>query len=166
MQRLWWGFAASTMLAAVILGSGCAGKAAKPAPPAPAHLTVTARADVNPDESGRPSPVVLRIYQLKDDAAFKDADFFAIFDNEQATLAANLIDRKEFVLAPGDSRTIDFPVSGDAKFLGVLAAFRDIRNAEWRALVDAPRKTYKNLVKTDKVLVTAAKARVSLTVTK
>jgi type VI secretion system protein VasD len=149
------------LLAAALLGSACA---SHPPKPAPARLTVTARADLNPDASGRPSPVVLRIFQLKDDAAFKDADFFALFDKEQATLAASLIDRQEFELAPGDSRTVDFPVSGDAKFLGVLAAFRDIRNADWRALVAAPKKNLKNIIKTDKVLVTAEKTRVMLTV--
>lgn len=159
MQRLWSGSAAWALLAAALLVGGCA---SKPPKPAPARLTVLARADVNPDDGGRPSPVVLRVYQLKDDAAFRNADFFAIFDNEQATLAASLIDRKEFELAPGDSRTIDFPVSGDAKFLGVVAAFRDIRNSEWRALVSAPKKSYKNIIKTDKVLVTAEKARVTL----
>jgi type VI secretion system protein VasD len=161
MQRLWCGSAAWALLAAVLVVGGCA---SKPPKPAPARLTVAARADVNPDDAGRPSPVVLRVYQLKDDAAFKDADFFAIFDNEQATLSTSLIDRKEFELAPGDSRTIDFPVSGDAKFLAVLAAFRDIRNASWRALVPAPKKGYKNIIKTDKVLVTAEKVRVTLSV--
>jgi len=167
MQRLWCGstawasLAAAALLAVVLVGSGCA---AKPPKPAPAHLIVAARADVNPDDTGRPSPIVLRVYQLKDDAAFKDADFFAIFDNEMATLGPSLIDRKEFELAPGDSRTIDFPVSGDAKFLGVLAAYRDIRNASWRALIAAPKKTYKNIIKSDKVLVTAEKARVTLSV--
>src|SRR5271155_5434729 len=72
-------------------------KSAPPKPPKPqvVKLIVSASTDVNPDALGRPSPVVVRIYQLKDDAAFKDADFFALYDKEQPTLAASLISREE-----------------------------------------------------------------------
>jgi len=162
MQRFWCVGSALTLAAALLIAS-CASHAPPPKP-APARLTAAAQADVNPDDTGRPSPIVLRIYQLKDDAAFKDADFFAIFDKEQATLAASLIDRKEFVLAPGDSHTIEFPVSGEARFLAALAAFRDIRNSEWRALAEAPKRKAKNLIKTDKISVTVEKMRVTLAV--
>lgn len=107
---------------------------------------------------------MVRVYQLKDDAAFKEAEFFALFDKEQATLSAGLIGRLEFELAPGEQRKVDFPVSGDAKFLGVVAAFRDIRNAQWRAITVAPKKGYKNLVKTDAVAVVLEKLQVTLAV--
>jgi type VI secretion system protein VasD len=149
----------------LVVGGGCKSSAPKAAPPVPARLNVAARADVNPDEAGRPSPVVLRVYQLKDDAAFRNADFFALFDKEQATLAASLIDRQEFVLAPGDQRNnLEYPISGEAKFLAVAAAYRDIRNADWRVLTPAPKKTYKNIVKSDQVSVSAEKSRVTLAV--
>jgi type VI secretion system protein VasD len=167
IQRLWCDRAATlALLAVVLVVGGCKSKAPKPAPPpVPARLSVAARADVNPDEAGRASPVVLRVYQLKDDAAFRNADFFALFDKEQATLAASLIERQEFVLAPGDQRSnLEYPISGEAKFLAVAAAYRDIRNADWRALTPAPKKTYKNLVKSDQVSVGVEKSRVTLAV--
>jgi type VI secretion system protein VasD len=163
IQQLWCDRAATlALLAVVLVVGGCKSGAPKPAPPVPARLSVAARADVNPDEAGRPSPVVLRVYQLKDDAAFRNADFFALFDKEQATLAAGLIDRQEFVLAPGDQRNLDYPISGEAKFLAVAAGYRDIRNADWRALTPAPKKTYKNIVKSDQVSVSVEKSRVTL----
>jgi type VI secretion system protein VasD len=136
--------------AAVLVASGCA-KAPQPvaAPPltiaaAPetktkAAMTLTASADTNPDSTGRPSPVVLRVYQLKTDAAFKGAEFFALFDDDQKVLGPELISRDEFVLAPSERRTIDVAVSQDTRFVGAVAAFRDIRNASWRGLVAAPR---------------------------
>jgi type VI secretion system protein VasD len=166
IQRMWCDRTATLALIAVLLAAdGCKSKAPKPAPPpVPARLAVIARTDVNPDEAGRASPVVLRVYQLKDDAAFRNADFFALFDKEQATLAASLIERQEFVLAPGDQKSLEYPISGEAKFLAVAAAYRDIRNADWRALTPAPRKTYKNLVKSDQVSVGVEKSRVTLAV--
>jgi len=80
----------------VFLLAGCAALMAcstPPPKPQPVNLklNITASADVNPDAQNRPSPVVIRIYQLKDDAAFKGADFFALYDKEEATLAAALV---------------------------------------------------------------------------
>jgi type VI secretion system protein VasD len=113
-------------------------------PPAPepyrARITIAASADVNPDATGRPSPIVVRIYQLKTDAAFGGADYFTLFDDEQKVLGADLITRREYVMAPAEQRVIELDIDLDARFVGVLAAFRDIRNAEWRALVPAARK--------------------------
>ena len=104
-----------------------------------APMTLAASADTNPDGAGRPSPVVVRVYQLKTDAAFKGADFFALFDDDQKVLGQELISRDEFVLTPSEKRTIDVTVARDARYVGAVAAFRDIRNAEWRGLVPAPR---------------------------
>ncbi len=86
-------------LLAVLIMTGC-GKGAPPpiviAPPpkpAPAALTIAASADTNPDDTGRPSPVVVRVYQLKADAAFAGAEFFPLFDDDQKVLGAELISR-------------------------------------------------------------------------
>ena len=85
-------------LAVLLAGGGCA-KAPPPAAPAAptlppitiaappeaktkAAMTLVATADTNPDGSGRPSPIVVRVYQLKTDGAFKGADFFALYDDE------------------------------------------------------------------------------------
>jgi type VI secretion system protein VasD len=129
--------AACFLIPSIVIG-GC-GKAppkvAPPPRPVEAHLTMSAAADLNPDAAGRPSPVVLRLYQLKGDAAFAGADFFGLFDDEQQALGAELISRAEFILAPSEQRTVDLAVDGDARFVGALAAFRDIRNAQWRVLV-------------------------------
>jgi type VI secretion system protein VasD len=89
----------------VFLWAGCAALVAcstPPPKPQPVNLklNMTASADVNPDAQNRPSPVVIRIYQLKDDAAFKGADFFALYDKEEATLAAALVSRVEFDWLP------------------------------------------------------------------
>jgi type VI secretion system protein VasD len=133
-------------LLAVLIMTGC-GKGAPPPPiviapppkPAPAALTIAASADANPDDTGRPSPVVVRVYQLKADAAFAGAEFFPLFDDDQKVLGAELISRDEYVLAPSEKRIVEVAVSDDARFVGAVAAFRDIRNAEWRVLVPAAR---------------------------
>jgi type VI secretion system protein VasD len=123
-------------------------------------MNIAVSADVNPDTQNRPSPIVLRVYQLKDDAAFKDADFFALYDKEQATLAAALVSREEFELAPGEHRSVDYKLSPDAHFVAVAAAYRDIRNAGWRAEI-GPSSKGTVVVKKNKIGIAVERARVS-----
>jgi type VI secretion system protein VasD len=101
-------------------------------------MSVAARADANPDAAGQPSPVVLRVYQLKTDAVFSRSDFFALFDDEQKVLGSELISRDEFVLTPAENRNLEIALSDDTRFVAAIAAFRDIRNAEWRVLAKTP----------------------------
>jgi type VI secretion system protein VasD len=112
-----------------------------PPKPARTRLTLAASADSNPDASGRPSPVVVRVYQLKTDGAFTGAEFFALFDDDMKVLGPDLVGRNEYVLAPSERRTMELDVSADAQFVGVIAAYRDIRNAQWRTVLQAPLST-------------------------
>jgi type VI secretion system VasD/TssJ family lipoprotein len=42
----------------------------------------------------------------------------------------------------------DLPVAQEARFVGAVAAFRDIRSTHWRAVVGAPEKSlFKPLAK-------------------
>jgi len=146
------------IVAMTAVGCGKAPPSVPPAQPAPAPvpsitiaapveakikavMTIAAGADANPDATGRPSPVVVRVYQLKTDASFNGAEFFALFDDDQKVLGAELISRDEFVLTPAERRTIEVVVSDETRFVGAIAAYRDIRHSQWRALAAAaPRK--------------------------
>jgi len=59
------------------------------------------------------------------------------------------------VLKPSERRTIEVAVADDARFVGAVAAFRDIRNAEWRGVVPAPRKGLSVAVERARVVVSA-----------
>lgn len=154
------------MLVAVLALGGCA-KGPPPAPPsitiaAPpdarvkASMTVAAAADTNPDGAGRPSPIVVRVYQLRTDAAFNGADFFPLFDDDQKVLGPELITRDEFVLAPAEQRTIDVTLSAETRYVGAVAAFRDIRNAQWRGLIPTPRNGLRVTVERSRVVLSGS----------
>jgi type VI secretion system protein VasD len=128
----------------------------EPPKPAPAAFTIAASPDTNPDNTGRPSPVVVRIYQLKGDAAFNGADFFPLFDDDRKVLGPELISREEYVVAPSEKRTIEVAVSDDARFVGAVAAFRDIRNSQWRVLMPAARTGMTVAVERTRVRLTVA----------
>jgi type VI secretion system protein VasD len=156
------------LCAASAVAAGCA-KAPPPAPPqvpltitaAPeakvkAPMTIAISADANPDASGRPSPVVVRVYQLRTDAAFRSIDFFALFEDDQKALGPELISRDEFTMAPSERKTLDVTVASETRFVGAIAAFRDIRNTQWRVLVPATNKAMDVAVERARVVMTVA----------
>jgi type VI secretion system protein VasD len=165
-MRTWRTMPIAFLLAACAVLAACA--AAPPPPPKPVNvkLSIAVSADVNPDAQNRPSPVVVRIYQLKDDAAFKGADYFALYDTEQATLAAALVSRVEFELAPGERHVADFLLSPDTRFIGIAAAYRDIRNAAWRAQAGSADKGVADLVKNNTIAIAVERARVGFATVK
>jgi len=101
---------------------------------------ILAALDINPDNSGRPSPTVVRVYQLKAADAFQKADFFSLFDQEKSVLGENLIAREEMDLRPGEKREFKRNMKPETRYVGVVAAFRRVNDARWRAIVQIPEK--------------------------
>jgi len=101
---------------------------------------INADPSVNPDRGGRPSPIVVRVYELKSIAAFNSADFFSLFDKEQETLGGELVGREEFQLQPAEKRQYRRQLQPDTKFIGVVGAFRDLEQSRWRQAAPVPAK--------------------------
>ncbi len=131
------------MLAIAWLFAACAkAPVIEPPPPPPPPVSVVveavAAADVNPDPEGRASPVIVRVYQLADDAAFGKAELFPLWDQEAQTLAATVVGRHEMRLAPGGRGEFAFKLDPKVRSIGVAAAYRDFRNATWKTSVAIP----------------------------
>jgi type VI secretion system protein VasD len=94
--------------------------------------------DLNPDYRGRPSPVNLILFQLKAPDGFQSADFFSLYSPESSVLGGDLIRRTQTLLRPGERNEAEWEFDEEARFIGVVAAFRDIENAQWRGLIELP----------------------------
>jgi type VI secretion system protein VasD len=116
--------------------------------------------DVNPDSKGRASPIVVRVYDLKTVAAFDSADFFSLWDKDQATLGGDMTSRDEFLMKPGEQRSFERSPANGVGFLGVVAAFRDIERARWRTSFAVPPN------KTSELTITLEPRGIALTVKK
>jgi type VI secretion system protein VasD len=163
-----WTFPASAAAQATVLGcvlvlAACA-TSRSDEPPVRTKTFLQAEPDLNPDATGRASPVVLRVFELKSDAEFLSADFFALYERERESLGSSLLSRQEFVLQPGESRELFLPVPRDAAYIGVVAAFRDIRVAKWRTIARAPHKGMGDMFSRDTVRVLASHGGVTLVV--
>lgn len=122
------------VLAAGLLVAGCGG-APKPTPPTVVRATVAAMTNVNPDASGRPSPIVVRVFELRSLAAFQRADFFSLWDKDREMLGPELLNREEYALAPGERRPFNRQIQPETRYIAVIAAFRDLQRASWRGSV-------------------------------
>ncbi len=58
-------------------------------------LALSAGERVNPDLNGRPSPVVVRLFELKHPVAFENADFFSLYERPKETLDPDLVTSEE-----------------------------------------------------------------------
>lgn len=104
---------------------------------------ITTAADLNPDYRGRPSPVRLTIYQLASADAFNEADFFSLADSGDDLLGGDLIDKTERTLQPGiEAMEFEEEFDEGARYIGIVAAYRDIEQAQWRGLVELPQKGF------------------------
>jgi type VI secretion system protein VasD len=97
-------------------------------------LSIEAAAGVNPDSSLRPSPIKVRIYELKDQSAFAEADYFSLDTTDKVVLAADMLAKDEFILRPGEKRSIERKSNAQTTAIGVLAGYRDLPNSTWRVI--------------------------------
>ena len=105
---------------------------------------------LNPDHMGRPSPIVIRLYTLKSDDIFNNADFFALYEQDTTILGDDLVTSpEELEIPPGESMVFEErELDMETTHIGVMAAYRDLDNAVWRGTIETPvdKTTYINIV--------------------
>lgn len=101
-------------------------------------MRVNALPDVNPDERGSAAPIVVRIYELKNAGAFEAADFFTLQTQDKTVLGDDVVKRDEWQLRPGEHQTVIRRPDPATTSIGVIAAYRDLPNAVWRAVYAMP----------------------------
>lgn len=139
---------------AALLALAVPGCASKP-PPTVVRITLDAGANVNPDAQGRPSPVVVRVYELKGLALFESSDYFALFERDRETLGGELLRTDEFALSPRERKSVERTVEESTRYIGVVAGFRDLERARWRAsLAITPHATTSAVIVLDGTTVT------------
>ncbi len=125
-------FAGALLAAALLSGCGALGDVAAPSE---ATVTVSASPNVNPDASHRPSPVLVRIFQLKSAAALDQADYFKLTGDPQAALGDTLVAHDQALVTPGQTRSVPLKLDPATQVIGVVAGFRDVDHARWRTSV-------------------------------
>jgi type VI secretion system protein VasD len=97
-------------------------------------LSVASQSNVNPDHSGRPSPIIVKMYELRGDLSFKQSDFQSLFQEPVQTLGADLIAADELLFVPGEARHVIYEPMPETRFVGIVGGFRQMERAQWRAI--------------------------------
>lgn len=138
----------------LLLLAGCASLI--PASPTRVKGDIQAVEALNPSVSQRPSPLRVRVYELRADSVFAKADFMSLYEGDRALLAADLVARDEITLQPGEKRPYDRQLNPETRFIGVVAIYRDLDRATWRAVVPVrPNKTQALSIRADSLAISA-----------
>jgi type VI secretion system protein VasD len=117
---------------------------------------IVAAAGLNPSVTQRPSPLRLRLYELKSATAFNQADFMALYQQDQTALGADLVAREEFVLQPGESKPLTRALAPETRVIGFVAIYRDLERAVWRTSVNVvPNKAHQLTLRAEPLAIAA-----------
>ncbi len=143
----------------VLLLIGCNASSKKPqSPGAVINATISVSSQVNPDINNRPSPIVVRIFELKNIGLYSESDFYGLYENFESALGGDILASEQFHLNPGDTQSWKKNVAPEAQFIAVIAAFRDINQAMWRdSIVISIEKNTQLLIFVDKLSISVWK---------
>lgn len=103
--------------------------------PGTLETTVKTDAELNPNADNNPSPVMVQIFQLKDDARFKKADYTVLIDEPEKTLGNDLLKSYQHYFNPGEEQKLpEIVLLEQTRFIGIVSAYRNIDNAQWRTI--------------------------------
>lgn len=102
------------------------------------NLKLATSDQLNPDLNGRPSPIVVRLFALKHPVAFENADFFSLYERAKETLTPDLVASEEMELRPGEVVELKLSLEPGSRYVGVLAAYRDLSDTQWRYTLQVP----------------------------
>lgn len=99
-------------------------------------LTFKADADINPDDKKRPSPLFLRMYELKSTKQFEKANFIDLFERDSEILGADLVAKQTLKrLRPGDDRVDSFVLKPETRYVGLFAEVLQYKDAKFKILI-------------------------------
>jgi type VI secretion system protein VasD len=97
---------------------------------------------LNPDVKGEYRPVNIKIYFLASEALFNKEGFSALYQSPQNLLKDDLVFLLERQVLPGQTLQLDEEMPTGVKFVGVVAAFRNLDATVWKDLKKVPPKCF------------------------
>ena len=92
--------------------------------------------DVNPDDEKKPSPLFVRMYQLKSTKMFDRANFIDLYEKDKDVLGADFISGQKLRrIKPGESRNENFVLNKETRFIGLYAEFLKYKNASFKLII-------------------------------
>lgn len=106
--------------------------------PAQVVLHFSANPSLNPGAEGQPTPVRVRVFELRNAGRFRGADYFALVEQPGQALGDDLIDRDELLVQPGEQRDLVRRVNPATRQVGIVVGYRALDRAQWRDVIELP----------------------------
>ncbi|KPH91585.1 MULTISPECIES: type VI secretion system lipoprotein TssJ [Pseudoalteromonas] len=113
--------------------------------PPSTDLIINVSKNVNPDTSERPSPVVMKIFELSSRTIFDTQDFFSLYDTPEKILGPDLLKKDELELQPDSIQQYKMSLNRNTRYVGVVVAYRNIDQARWRAVIEVDPTGYDDI---------------------
>jgi type VI secretion system protein VasD len=99
-------------------------------------INITAANNINPNLDNLASPLEIRVYQLQDSEAFNQASFIDIYNDDQGVLKEGVLSKRNLAsLLPNEKRQVKLPLITETKYIAIIAAFSNYREAKSKAIV-------------------------------
>lgn len=93
-------------------------------------------ADINPDDDRKPSPLFVRMYQLKSTKMFSRANFIDLYEKDKEVLGADMISSQKLRrIKPGESRSERFVLNKETRHIGLYAEFLQFKKSSFKLLI-------------------------------
>ncbi len=91
--------------------------------------------DINPNINGRPSPVDVHIFQLKNVNTFNQSTFNDLYTKAPDVFGKDFISEHKFEISIHQSNDFILTIDPNARYLGFIVAYYDLKKAKWREII-------------------------------
>lgn len=92
--------------------------------------------DINPDERKTPSPLFIRMYELKATKMIRRADFIEIYERDKEVLGADMVAvHKLRHFEPGEGRAEHFVLHKDTNYVVLYGEFLKFKDAKYKLII-------------------------------
>jgi type VI secretion system VasD/TssJ family lipoprotein len=131
------------VFAVLLAASACASatpeaKAPEKCPDQNVTVSILASPAVNPTPTGEPRAVVVRMYELKNDARLFNATFDGVWKDDKNTLGDDIVKSEEQLVYPGTRADFTFARPEPVEHVAVVALFQNPQGRSWFTSMDLP----------------------------
>ncbi len=120
----------------------CVGCGHSPPPPCtgpePISVMLKAGEPMNPDDTGKSFPTIVRVYLLKSAGILETASADELLRGDRELLGSELLDMQEVTVKPASYERLSFKRQDNARAVAVVALFRAPVGNTWRLISTLP----------------------------
>ena len=107
-----------------------------------AHIEIITSDFINPDDQNESRPLNIALFYLTDASEFIAADYYDLFESENAALPGTLIHESNILVLPNSHTKYTEEVPENVRAIGLVYQFRQLEKAQWLALVPTPETCF------------------------